>query len=321
MQQAYNERIRERVDNHDPTYWTKHYLLGLVSEVDEVLREIKWKEHRSHEVHQDRRNLALELADLTKYVLSLWEGNGFSLQEALAFTNIKSCMLEAQYLMEFDSPIEWTHRVVIVDIDGTVGDYRAAFRKWLTETYLVTLPDNDSSDSLSFDLDNGLRYSDYYRWKEEFEAIGGYGSLLPYPDAVELIHSLQREGIKIVVYTARPASRYKYIWYDTWCWLEALKIVPHQLHIGGEERILLANQLHRLGIPVVLLDDNPILIRRAHQCGIPVLVRAHPYNYSVGDLSAVRRVPDYSGSLEWIKEKLTNERHSWNTDSQAGTDA
>lgn len=273
-----------------------------------MLREVKWKEHRNAEVLEDRRNLGLELADLTKYVFSLWQLHGYTLREAMDMTLTKSLMLEAQYTMDFSLPPSAGTPILIADIDGTLGDYRKAFKDWLGTVAGYTV-DEEEAKSLLFDLDNSMEYPNYYSLKEEFEKSGGYSTLPPYWDAVELVEDLRRElGVLVVVYTARPAGRYKYIWLDTYHWLMNHGINPWQLHMGEEERVLQAVKLRDNGNPVVMLEDNPTLIRRASRSGIPVFGRSHYYNMELVDTPNVTMVPDYVNLFTEVKEAYDGQK-------------
>lgn len=318
-QQDYNNQIK-LARGGDITYWNKQYLLGLVSEVDEVLREIDWKDHRNLAVLSDERNLALELADLTKFIISLWQHNGYSLSELLYYTNLKTDALAAQYRMDF-VPIPEGAPIILTDIDGTLGNFRGYFRTWLRDNFGIEY-DPDNSESLLFDVDHGIAYPVYHNYKEQFEAEGGYRNLPPYTDAIFMVNELQdtyQQELAVIAYTARPAGRYKYIWIDTYQWLLEQGIEPTQLHIGGEERVLLAAKYQKLGHNIVMLDDDPAIIRRASAAGIPVVGKLFAYNADCKELPFVVLTLDFQAEkvLEYIKAIFAQRRiqHAVNTTS------
>lgn len=281
LQESYNARVRQRESPDNYEYWMKQYLLGAVSEVDEILREINWKIHRrGHPM--DRTNLARELADLTKYTLSLWQWSGFTMEEFLQYTHDKSLELEDQWQQDFLNEPDPGQPVILFDLDGTVGDYRTAFYKWLQVNHRKALPP-DMGEHMAMEIDLGLPYAQYAEYKEEFEANGGYGLLDVYPDAWEALVALCAAGVYLAAYTARPAQRYSRIWSDSWRWLESrgLAAFVKELRIGQEARVARACELKAAGHMVLLLDDDPSTAIRAAAAGIEVVMRDQPYNIGV----------------------------------------
>jgi len=293
-QKSFNAQVRNR--NIEPDiFWAKQYLLGLVSEVDEVLREINWKSHRANKTSIIRSNLAFELADLTKYVLSLWELWGFGLDDVLNTTLEKSWWVQYRSEMELE-PGPTGRNVLITDLDGTLADWRRSFVVWMEKEHNIILPD-DSSKSMMLDQDLAWKYTEYAQWKDEFESQGGYAHLIPYLDGVETVQHLQSfEDVYVVVYTARPEHQYKRIWWDTFTWLQRHNVKPDQLLIGADARVILAHAL-RQNNNVILFDDDPSLIMRAANSGIRVYARRHPYNSGISH-SNITWVDDYLEHLD-----------------------
>lgn len=291
---AYNKKIRQLEHPDNKEYWTKQYLLGIVSEIDEVLQEINWKIHRRGHT-TDRNNLGRELADMTKYIWCLWELHGFSEGDMYDFIHDKTEELEAQHSQDFVYQIPPKADVVITDIDGTIGDWRNAFRKWTMEEFNFVQLD-DPSTVMSIDVDLKLEFPTYYEMKEKFEAEGGYRLLQPYPGIEGLFNKLKNEGTQVVVYTARPADRYSRIWSDTWHWLKDHKLYFTDLRIGSDERISQACRLQKAGHAVVMLEDDPSLALRAASSNIIVLLRSHPYNEGV-EHKNIQRVSEFTFSL------------------------
>lgn len=282
-QQQYNKKIRERENPDNYEYWMKQYILGAVSEVDEILQEINWKIHRRGHV-VDKHNLARELADLTKYVWCMWEWSDFGPLDMLEFLETKNKELQEQYSQDFQFEIPEGVPVLISDIDGTLGDYRKAFFKWAWKFHPEgLLPEVDPSRHMAMEIDMGLPYAIYMQYKEEFEATGGYGFLETYPDTEDVLKELGGRGAVVLVYTARPAKRYSRIWSDTWTWLEKnnLHIPVSALRIGSEERIAQACELLDKGHQVLMLEDDPSLALRAANAGVTIALRSQPYNRGV----------------------------------------
>lgn len=277
---AYNNQIKAAQNAFDPEFWTEQYLLGITSEMDEVLREINWKKHRKLTAKTvDKVNLGYELADLTKYLLSLWQVWGFTLEDMVQFSREKSAMLEQQCEQE-KAEIPLDALIVLLDLDGTTCDWRSTFISWVNQFAVEPLT-HDPVSSLLMDTDLSMRYADYFALKEEFEATGGYREMQPYPDTIQTIQELRGlYNAYIIVSTARPAKVYHRIWWDTWSWLKMHRLPVNQLLIGAEPRILLADKLNN-GRRVIMFEDDPGLILRAANSGIQVFARRQPYNVDI----------------------------------------
>jgi hypothetical protein len=283
-QKKYNEKIR--IANGDNvksskalSYWTEKYILGMVSEFDEVLREIDWKKHRKSQFVPNRINIAYELSDLTKYILSLWELWGFEADDVIEYVDLKSRILELQSMQEF-SVIPDGIPIVITDIDGTLGDWRTTFIDWLHSKGIKNIIE-DPVSSLNLDLDLDMLYTGYSDLKEEFESSGKYREIAIYPDSRETLERLKNfYGAYIISVTARPSHIYRRIWMDTWIWIENNRLPVDQLKIGSESRIILAHELSKTH-PVIMLEDNSSLLLRGANSGITIFGRRQQYNCGV----------------------------------------
>lgn len=277
QQKEYNENIRHSEDTKEE--WTEKYLLGLVSEIDDILDSIRWKRHRAvYEFEPDRINLGYDFADLTKYVLSLWELWGFKSIDVIDFVKNKNVILEELFRQEFEA-IPTDRMIVITDLDGTLGDWRKTFMEWAFHTHGIR-PAEDGMKLLQIDSDLAMRYEDYYKLKEHFESSGQYRNIFIYPEVREFLHWLRDTfDAYIIAHTARPWQQYYRIWGDTWEWIAENGLPIDQLRIGSDSRILLASKLG--GVNVLMLEDDPGLMLRAAHSGIRVVAREHPYNIGV----------------------------------------
>lgn len=305
-QRSYNSIIRSKDHEQDFEYWMQKYILGAVAEVDEILQEINWKAHRRGKP-TNFNNLGRELADLTKYVISMWDLAGFDAQDLLKFSQDKSDELEAQYEQDWLSGPEPDQPVIIFDIDGTLGDWRKAFISWCREKHQLIPQTEDGATTLALEVDLSIPYQKYVELKASFESEGGYRFLNPYPDTWDAIRKLEWSDAFCIAYTARPHARYSRIWSDTWGWLKSNRMAPpiRQLFIGQEERIGLACQYQSAGHKVVLVDDDPGTGSRALNANIPVVMRKHAYNKTLqGSSSRLTMFEDFSQAFEHIKEIL-----------------
>ena len=304
VQKSYNDRIMLEEGTADPEYWSRNYLLGIVSEIDEVLREINWKRHRKSNKQVIRENILEELADIYKFVLSLTAIWGFSYSDLQNAALNKSAVLDFKLDMEFRKPVS-NERIIIFDIDGTVADYKSSFIKWANEQGIH--PSDDWKNSTEMHIDKALEmgYVDYYNLKELFEASGQYRHLIPYMDAVEELKKQQADGVYLIAVTARPSQNYKRIFRDTLEWLSDQGIMPDELQMLYDGRIMLACDKAKDN-EVVLWDDDPTTIHRASKTGITTFMREHKYNLHLRTLPCVKGVSTYTNINLW-KGSISND--------------
>lgn len=308
---AYNDRVKE-FSAQPPTLqeqWTVHYIVGLMSECDELLREVRWKAHRAtRERPLNRANIAEELTDISKYIISLWQLWGFSLRDAIAAIQTKSEILEQIQKQEiFATKPEPEQLVVISDLDGTVADWRSTFIRWCEQkSHPIRSKTSQGyfGQSLRLELDYAVDFRDYRRWSDEFESSGAYRHLDIYPDAVAFLQRALQLGAYLIVVTARPVKQHKRIWADSWFWLKEHGIQPAQLLFGDAERVLLSRELKDFQNPLVILEDNPDLALRMSPHAT-VWVRAQPYN----DLDGLQRFNSYQECIPML-EALANAKNA-----------
>lgn len=220
----------------------------------------------------------MELADLTKYVMCLWQLWDYSVEEALKFTDEKSQLVEQRFLSEFSSP-EPGQPVLVFDLDNTVFDFSRGFLSWLAgKKILSELHPEAVLHTLQNDIELGLPWHTYRELKDEWERSGGYARLEAYTDAVALLQRAQTSGWFLVAYTARPEREVPRVWLDSWSALSYWSVTPNQLRFGDGERLLYLQELSRGHRTVLYLEDNPALALRAARLGIRTVVRRHPYN-------------------------------------------
>lgn len=298
QQSEYNDRIK-RLKSGDEADWMIDYILGTISELGELLKEMNWKKHRLHSLEDFGPNVSEELADISKYVLSMWQIAGFSQLDMLKAVYRKGEILEQLYWQEVSRSLTG-EKIVILDLDGVVADFRQGFSKWITGSHWSSILNIDERDfGLHLDLNNGWEYSTYEEAKLEFERLGGYNYLPPIEKVLEAVKHLSIKGFKILVWTARPNHIYKRIRSDTWAWLMDKEIPAEGLYFGGDERIRAAKKLSESNF-VIAFEDNTTLAKRYAISGIPVVLITQPYNVDMERSEKVLRVFDKQTSSDIV---------------------
>lgn len=302
-QRNYNRGIMMEYETEDPNEWTQTYLLGLISEVNEVLDELRWKRHRKGSGKVIESNMARELADIFKYMISLWQVWGFTPDEMLSYVAEKNEVLDFQWRQDQDLPMP--HKATILfDMDGTVADYRAGLVDYLRERVGV---EDARKVFYQMDLATGMDYTDYHWHKDNFEELGGYLGLPQIPDAVEALKAMKGQ-VNLCAVTARP----KYLsrsWPDTYYWLRKNVGEPDRLWLAGGERLQIAKHLRETGYKVVCWEDDPIQALRFAEHGFSVWMRAADYNQDMAHKN-IHRIDKFTPNARhyFTQEDLDDKR-------------
>ena len=294
----------------DSASWMTNYILGAISELGELLEQTRWKKHRIQSVQQYGPNVEEELADITKYIFSMWQIMNLSPQDMLNAVDQKSDILQQLMFQETRSPLIHK-RIIMLDLDGVVADFRFGFMEWVAGTkWKDLLHIKEEQIGLHLDINNGWDYTEYNQAKLEFERDGGYGKLPVINLIRDTVNTLHDVGWYVIVHTARPQAMFKRIWGDTWNWLQFYNVKADELYFGYDDRITMA-QLLSQNNRVIALEDDPTLIKRYLGCNIPVYIYPQPYNITTfNDYTLARKID--IGSDHWeVSESIysTLERH------------
>ena len=290
-----------------PVEWQLTFIHGLQNEIAELLEHIDWHPGWKGHAKKDRTiAVGLEMADITKYVLCLWQALGFSYQDMIQFIDDKSSMVKFRAKQKFQSPLR-NRTIVFLDLDGTIADWRKGFLEFLWKlpsihkSLFEDIPKHDPAFTLCMDLDFGWSYSKYKYFKDKFEQGGGYATLPPFADAVQLLQlwSTHTPPPYIVACTARPVNIAR-VYYDTFKWLDTQDLLVDELHLVGDERVQLAVEAKERGNTIIMLEDNPELAMRAAVNDLHVVMRAFPYNESAIHYN-IHRTEDFATLGELIK--------------------
>lgn len=285
-QRKENQTIRRNNPLGDNTVeeWTRQLLLGMSTEMSEMLSRIQWKVHVVDDKLISRDNVHREIIDLFKYVLSLAELWGMTAEDVLRMSGMKTRELKLKREFEAWEPGD---TVLLLDMDGTIADWRTTFIQWVSGRGYDCNPDSGSQMAIEVDL--GIPYDEYETLKWDFEAEGGYRTVAPIHENIHLVQEHIEAGYEIAVFTARPNDKFGRVWTDSYQWLVQHCTIPDYFAIGRDRRISFALRLKEKGTLVKMMDDDPTLAMRAAASGIQVYLIDQPYNQGI-EHENIRRV-------------------------------
>lgn len=312
VQKTFNEKAIGEINTLDKKEnFTKEIILHLLSECDEILREINWKLHRKRDKIIDRYNLKEEIIDVFKYWLILAQTWEMTPEEFIEEFDRKSMVVEQRFKQERVLDLLHDEKVICIDIDGVLADYVQCFVDFISEKTGAdlrnfVLKDYNIYNALGEIIPGGHQRMKFL--KQQFQQEGheaGHGRELPtIPGSVEALKELKAKGHTVVLLTARPYKQYPRLFADTIEWLKEKGFVYDALiwDENKEERIL-----KEFPNMICMIEDNVSNALKVANKGKKVYLLEKDYNQGLEHKNIIR-----AETWECIMEDLKNEQRKDN---------
>jgi hypothetical protein len=266
----------DQLTEDDRVRLTREYCLYLHKEVDEVLDNVPWKQHRFIG-NASREDLLEELVDVQKFLFGLMQVWNVTPAELYRAFMRKSDVVEQRFYQDHVLPSQvMNDKVAIVDIDDVVADWEQGFVDWAYDVEPDMIPERL--------MDPGMRS----RLKDKIHSEGGMLTLPILRDSRAGIEALQGEGYVIVWLTARPVSKYPRLRGDTVEWLKKNNLSCDYIYYSDlNKHVFVAEKFPRAA---VLFDDKPEIVSNAREIGL--------YAYQVSNA-----LPFYEAVLKFLEER------------------
>ena len=218
---------------------TKELTLHLFSECDELLRASgAWKLHRRTEALENRRAVGYELADIFKYLMSIAQVQGFTVEDFVQFYWEKSMIVRQRYAQEHVQSLD--NPAVVIDIDNVLADYIRSFVTWLANNNYIR-------HDLCASFVESPRYVDaraigmlpnhYDEAKHLFRVSGEHANLSMMMNAGWFLQKLLEDqpARSIILLTSRPIERYPNLYGETLRWLTTWGLPYHFVWWAGDK--------------------------------------------------------------------------------------
>lgn len=208
-----------------------------------------------------------------------------------------------------DVDLSRTPFVLGVDLDNTLGDYQSALWRWLCAH-------RKAPRSVPPQLDDYESWAPWGLTTDEFIEVhtaavndGLYRDLRAYDHAVDALRSLNSDGVRIRVVTARfvAPGQHRQVAADTVAWLDG----PANDAGSGEvparrvpyDELMFTSAKHHVSCDA-FVEDAPshVLALRAAAPDRPVLVYDQPYNRHLDG----PRATSWVGVEEWVRALRDN---------------
>jgi hypothetical protein len=238
-------------DSKKLTPVVKDYVLHLIKEATEVLDEMSWRMHRMDAGEINMGNALEEVIDCQKYVLGLAQVMGYTQDEFMDMFARKSMVVEQRFEQERSLPQLRDEPCVLVDIDGVLSDYPRCYYDWLASQG-ISRRDYDTMDLVTRES-----------CKRRYRMSGEKARQPVLAGARELLESTRNIGVRVILFTKRPYSKFYRIYPDTLEWLRANRL-PYDAILWANEKGLeaLQNFTHIL-LAIDDDDENMLLYKKA----------------------------------------------------------
>lgn len=305
--QTYEERTRR----------TKEMILHLFSECDELLRASgAWKFHRNVPVPENREATKIEWVDAFKYLMVIAHIHGFSPEELVDTYWTKSMVVRQRYSEEW---VKSTNEPsILVDIDNVLADYIASFLTWMAghDDWSIASMGKMLIRSRPAYLDAGtlrITQTQYEDLKHQFRVSHQHKYMPLMPGAQEFLRHVQRQGIQIILLTARPITRYPNLYGDTLHWLN-LRGLPYDFvwwaeNKGDEVVTRLRSNAHNI---LYAVDDERRYIDQYRERGILAFwfqPNDDEVEEEIGHVNRLTRIPELAetyGGTEYVSRLRTS---------------
>lgn len=245
--------------------------LFTIGEIVSMLELIDWKKLDPIKKTTSKRQLAIEIADILKYVMQM------AVEAGLTCHDVETALFQKHATvvkMVRSQNKELKDDIIAIDIDGILAEYKKGMAEYFGQRLgkKIELDRLSGSDIKSEIIDlTGITIEQYYEIKRDYRTGGMKATLEPIKEAIEFVNKLNKDH-SIILVSNRPAKKYNTVMVDTYVWLIINGVKFDRLLFGDdkleklieygkkikcfvEDDLHNAKEISRLGIPVYLLDS------------------------------------------------------------------
>lgn len=256
----------------------KTLCLALHHEVSQIVSSTNFKffKNKDEQVKTDVSNILYNSIDSLRYIFAI-----LNLYDVRANEIYQAYEEVDNYLNNFTTfnPRQKDQKVIVVDIDDVICEFRETFNNWLREKHNVLIDENSTSYYSSKEVkDHGLSPEGVF---EEFIESDMLLSIPPIKNMVEFLRQARLQGYYIQLLTSRPEDNPR-CKYQTCKWLVDNNIEFDSVGFAPEKYIWLAKQEYYISGDVYFaIDDSPKHSLEYATHDIDVFTPRLPYNTDI----------------------------------------
>jgi hypothetical protein len=259
-------------DEKRKTEITKAMLLSLHNEVGQLSNCVNFRHHYGGH-HLDKTRMVFESVDVVRYILSILNTWDISSNEFIEAFTLRDKHLKLR--QKLDQKKWCGQKVVIVDLDDVIVEFRNGFYRWLNDMGIHSDVNSNEYYNANDILRSGNNPSQLF---DRFISEGRLLDLDPTSEMIDAISELHDRGYWVQLLTARPNENLMCL-YTTYSWLEKSGLKFDALAFSPEKyRWLTEQEFFRHGKISFAVDDSPKHASEYARHGVLVLSPKKSYN-------------------------------------------
>ena len=267
---------KENMTPKDKEEMLKTISLAMHYEVSEIVSSCNFKVFDKTNFEVDKNKIVYNSIDVFRYLLAIMNLYNITSEDFLNSFNERDIQLKIENNIV---PPAKNQKVIVVDIDDVICDFRQHFNHWLSKEYNIFIDPNSTSYYSSKEVkDHGYSPEGVF---EEFINKNELLNIPAIPQMIEFLNLAKKDGVYIQLLTSRPAANLK-CKYQTYTWLFNNNVPYDNIGFASEKYIWVAKKDFYLnGQLVTAIDDSPKHAMEYATHDVHVLVPKTEYNKDI----------------------------------------
>lgn len=255
----------------------KTLCLAMHNEVSSIVKSTNFKMF-GEKSSIDEISLLYNSIDTFRYLLAIWNLSNLSSKEIIEAFDERDVMLHSAR-SNIDYEKSKKDKVIIVDIDDVLAEFREDFNEWLRKNCNVDIDDNSKSYYSSVEVKKaGFSPEKVFI---DFVEQGNLLNIRPIFNMIIKINELYNKGYYIQLLTSRPESNLR-CKNQTYVWLKNAGLKYDNLSFASEKYLWVARQDFYMQNKVVFaIDDSPKHALEYASHGVTCLIPKTSYNSDI----------------------------------------
>ena len=267
---------KNKMSSKEKEEMLKTISLAMHHEISEIISSSNFKVFDKTDYRVDKDKILYNSIDVFRYLLAIMNLYNISDKEFLSSFEERDIQLKIRNSI---SKPKLDQKVIVVDIDDVVCDFRSYFNNWLYKSYNVYVDPNSTSYYSSKEVKSkGFSPEGVF---EDFISNNEFLNINVIESMKEFLNLAKKDGIYIQLLTSRPSNNLK-CKYQTYAWLKNNNIPFDNLDFAAEKYIWIAKQdFYINGNMICAIDDSPKHAMEYATHDIKVFVPKMPYNKKI----------------------------------------